>query len=296
MKPLKPRPHKDFAAERFGDCIRVNVPVTRNKEWAFYCLATFDRHWDNPKSDQFMQKEHLEEVYRRRGCWFDGGDLFCAMQGKYDKRASKDAVRPEHQQGNYLDALVNTAGEFFRPYADRCLYLQHGNHETGIYKRHETDLTERLVAMMNRDGAHVLRGNFNNITIFRFNYGASTDGSRTITLNTDHGWGGGGPVTQDVIQHQRRASYLDADIVVSGHTHDSWVMERMKLRVNQDGRVGARTQLHLKVPTYKDDYGTGKGGWHVETGKPPKPLGAWWLKFTWSRKHSDVLCDAERAR
>jgi hypothetical protein len=35
--------------------------------------------------------------------------------------------------------------------------------------------------------------------------------------------------------------------------------------------------------TYKEEYGAGEGGWHIETGKPPKPLGAWWLRFTWSR-------------
>lgn len=271
--------------------------MQRTKDWEFWCLATFDRHWDNPHSDQSLQKQHLEEVVERKGCWIDGGDLFCAMQGKYDKRASKECVRPEHQSGSYLDTLVNTAGKFFKPYASRCVYLQHGNHEASIHKRHETDLTERLIALMNTDGANVLRANFMNVTLFRFHYGPlGSNGSRSVTLGSDHGWGGGGPVTQDVIQHQRRSAFMDTDIVMSGHTHDSWLMERMKLRIDETGHIKKRTQLHLKVPTYKDDYGIGKGGWHVETGKPPKPTGAWWLRFRYERKIDDVVYDAVRAR
>jgi len=37
--------------------------------------------------------------------------------------------------------------------------------------------------------------------------------------------------------------------------------------------------VQVKLPTYKDEYGKGEGGWHIETGKPPKPLGAYWLRM-----------------
>jgi hypothetical protein len=291
----------DFTAERFGDCIRVNVPCTRKRDWRFWCLVTFDRHWDNPHSDRQMQKRHLDQMIERGGCWFDGGDLFCAMQGKYDKRASKDSVRPEHQTGNYLDSLVNTAAEWFQPYASRCVFMQHGNHERSIKNRHETDLTERLIGMLNQGGANVLRGKFTNITLFRFQYQANPgaeayrNGSSVVSVCSDHGYGGGGPVTQDMIQHQRRSAFIDTDVVVSGHTHDAWQCERMKLRYDQAGKVRTKSQLHLKVPTYKDDYGVGDGGWHVETGKPPKPLGAWWLKFFYDTDIDAVQFTAERA-
>jgi hypothetical protein len=35
----------------------------------------------------------------------------------------------------------------------------------------------------------------------------------------------------------------------------------------------------VRTPTYADYYGTGEGGWQVETGKPPKPMGAVWMRF-----------------
>ncbi len=33
----------------------------------------------------------------------------------------------------------------------------------------------------------------------------------------------------------------------------------------------------VRTPAYKEEYNDGKGGWHVERGAPPKPLGGRWL-------------------
>ena len=92
-------------------------PTMRN-DFSFKFLLSFDRHWDNPKSNQDLQAEHLDEVKRLKTFCLDGGDLFCAMQGKYDRRSNKSDIRPEHQNGEYLDSLVNSASDFFEPYAN----------------------------------------------------------------------------------------------------------------------------------------------------------------------------------
>ena len=93
-----------------------------------------------------------------------------------------------------------------------------------------------------------------------------------------HGYGGGGPVTKDMIQRNRQLAYVDnADVQISGHTHDSWITTDMKVSVDYAGRVVQRPVLTAKLPSYKDEYKTGIGGWHVATGKPPKPVGAMWL-------------------
>ncbi len=33
----------------------------------------------------------------------------------------------------------------------------------------------------------------------------------------------------------------------------------------------------MSVPTYKNDYGDGSNGFHIEKGRPPKPMGCAWL-------------------
>jgi hypothetical protein len=84
---------------------------------------------------------------------------------------------------------------------------------------------------------------------------------------------------------RRIASFIsDADIMVSGHTHDSWQLTLASQRLITSNGV-YRTQIvpvhHIKCGTYKDEYGTGYGGWHIETGKPPKVLGAVWMRLKW---------------
>ena len=97
-----------------------------------------------------------------------------------------------------------------------------------------------------------------------------------------HGYGGGGPVTQDTIQAQRQNAYIEgADIMLSGHVHQRWLQENIKQYIDNFGEAKQRSAWYVKAATYKEEYGSGVGGWHVGTGKPPKPLGAWWLKLTY---------------
>lgn len=279
----------------------IRVPYVPNKDWEQSFLLCSDRHWDNPHSDWQMQKDHLNQAVERGAYILENGDHFCAMQGKYDRRSDKSSVRPEHQYGDYLDRLVQTAAEWWRPWQDRFIWCGEGNHEEAIKNRHETDLIERFVSLMNASGARVINGGFGGYIRFRFGQdcgsGDVKQKSTTVTLHADHGYGGGGPVTHDAIQHQRRQVYLpDADIIWSGHTHDSWTKWVARKRLSGQDVVYQDEVLHLKTSTYKDDYGVGEGGWHARTGKPPKPLGAYWLRFTWNRRLQRVVFDVERAK
>lgn len=255
----------------------VDIPLPREGDEHWTLLAT-DEHWDNPKSDQKLQKKHLDQAIERDASIIRAGDYFCAMQGKYDKRSDKSSVRPEHQSGDYLDRLVRTAVDFNEPYAGHIIAWGVGNHESSIRKQHETDLVERVCASLSdRTGAALHSGGYTGWVVYRFRM------SKTCTVVKRlwymHGYGGGGPVTQDTIQAQRQKVYVEnADVMFSGHTHDAWAMNTVRLRLNQEYEIEKRNVWYVKGCTYKDEYGNGEGGWHVETGKPPKPIGAWWLR------------------
>lgn len=259
----------------------IKIPYIRRKEWEQWVLLSSDRHHDNPKCRQDLELRHLEEAKARNAPVIDCGDLFCAMQGKYDKRSSKDAVRPEHQNGRYLDSLVDTAAEFYGPYAKQFVVIGQGNHETGIRKNHEISLTDRLVDRLNRDyGGNVAVGGYSGWVRFQFACDINNRAIRSsMFLYYNHGYGGGGPVTKDVIQASRRAAYLpDANIVVSGHTHDQWTFSVERERITREGQRYRDTQVHIKTPTYKDAWDLA-GGFEQEKGHPPKPIGACWLRF-----------------
>jgi hypothetical protein len=168
---------------------------------------------------------------------------------------------------------------------------------SSILKRHESNLTERLAqALRDRTGALVPVTGYTGWLKFQFMVSNRVQTARTLWHC--HGYGGGGPVTVDNIQAQRQNAYVEgADIMFSGHTHDRWAREFCKVGLTQDGEVFQRNLWYVKSASYKNEYNEGGGGWHVETGKPPKPLGAWWLKMTYYRekvkgtRHSRVLTE-----
>lgn len=259
---------------------------------SFWVLLSFDRHHDNPKSNNRLEKIHLEQAKKRNAVIIDGGDLFCAMQGKYDPRGDKKDVKPEHRTGDYLDKLVKTAADFYAPYAKNFILMAQGNHETNIAKRHETNLTQRLVDKLNdQQGSKIIASGMSGWVKFQMMYSKCV---MPINLWYHHGYGGDAPVTKGVIQTNRQAVYLpDAHIVATGHTHNEWQFPIPRLRLTNHGKVYHDEQLHLKVPSYKEEYDDGFGGWHIERGGPPKPVGAVWLRFSCrkTKKNKKDICE-----
>lgn len=250
--------------------------------WERWFLVLADVHWDNPHCRRDIFKRHLDQAKERNAQIFVFGDFFCAMQGKYDPRASKADLRAEHQVNNYLDALVDTAAEYLKPYRENIALLCPGNHETSVLKRQESNLTQRLGKALD---ASV--GGYSGFVRFLMSRGESGRTSRSMYYH--HGHGGGGPVTKGTIQSARRAAMLgDCDYVVSGHIHEQWLMNIPQLRLTTSGNIETVNQYHVCTATYKDEF-TLDGGFHVEGGRPPKPLGGWWLRMFWDAGRRDKL-------
>ena len=257
----------------------LQIKMKYKKGFEQWFLLSSDRHWDNPHSSRSLQKKHLELARDRNAKVLDFGDLFCVMQGKYDPRASKSNIRPEHNVENYLDAVIDTATDWFKPYADMFALVSYGNHETAIRKRRETDLIERFITLLNyKAGTSLTKGLYTGWIKFHFEH-ESGSGRKTFNMNYTHGSGGGGPVTKGVIQTNRRAVYLpDAHFCISGHIHEQWLITIPRERITDYGKPYLDEQVHVCLPTYKEEYLMGED-FHRERGRPPKPLGAYWLRF-----------------
>jgi len=247
--------------------------------WEQYILLSSDRHHDNPHANHKLEKKHLDMARERNAPIVDNGDLFCAMQGRYDSRRSQTSLRPEHRTDDYFGALIDTAEEFYKPYADLFTVIGKGNHESSILKHNNIDLTKMLVKRLNDHTDNpVYSGGYGGYVILRFN--AHKTRRSAIILKYYHGSGGGGAVTRGVIQTNRRSTYMpDANIIMTGHIHEAWIMTTPRERINRHGKLSLDTQWHISTPTYKEEYGQGAGGYHVESGRPPKPVGCAWLKF-----------------
>ena len=251
---------------------RVEVPDKRR--WEGWILLRSDAHHDNAKCDRTLEKKHLDEALERNALIFDCGDLFCAMQGKFDPRSSRSALTQEQfQRNDYLNCILEEADAFYRPYKDNFVTLSPGNHETNILNRCGFDLTSALADRL--DAAAMSYAGF-----IRLGFSRRTScwqESRVIAFH--HGHGVGGPVTRGVIGTNRRAVWWpDADVIWTGHTHESWVMVVPQQKLNARNNVTRRDTLHISTPGYKDEHSK-MDGWAIEKGLNPKPLGAAWLRL-----------------
>lgn len=274
----------------------IRIPCQRVRSWEQWVLLSSDRHIDNPKSDLRLQKRHLDEARERKAIVIDCGDLFDAMQGKFDPRGCKKDLRGDLREHNYLDALVDNAYTFLEPYAENVALLGYGNHETGVIKRHETDLTKRLVDRLHQHNDGVLLGGYRGWIRIMFR-GPGGSYKQSCNIYYSHGSCGNSPVTKGVLRTSRRSVYLpDADIVCTGHIHEQWVFPITRARLSSTGREYTDEQVHIQIPTYKEEFLGEDNDFHHEKEGPPKPIGAWWLRFYWSTTQQRIVFDTVRAK
>jgi hypothetical protein len=193
---------------------------------------------------------------------------------------------------DYLDKVLADASTFFAPYRDHIVMVSEGNHESSVRKRLGTNPTRRLADAL---GAQCMP--YSGWLMFRLFRDEEKRGTHnTIRCYYHHGSGGGGPVTRGVIQTNRRAAMIDgAHIMLSGHIHESWVVWTPRAAINTQGTPHTVDQLHVSTGTYKDEFAAGEG-YHVERGRPPKPLGGMWLRLWYdARAHGSIRYDAMRA-
>lgn len=256
--------------------IHIDFPNKTEEQWF---LLRSDVHHDNIHCNVALETRHLDEATERGAGIIDYGDLFDVMQSSRDKRASKFQIRPEHAQtDDYFGAVLNDAVKFYAPYAKNIAMLSYGNHETAILKHNNLDLIQQLAARLSEKiGTRVPTGGYSGFIRFRASAGKNRIGNKTMFYH--HGSGGGGIVTKGVIQNQRRQAFVDADIIATGHIHEKHIHCDQRHKLNESDRHEIKDVWHVCTPGYKGEYDDGKGGWHVERGAPPKPLGAAWLRF-----------------
>jgi hypothetical protein len=239
--------------------------------WEGWMLLQTDEHWDNKECDLKMLRQHHEQAVEKNAPILKFGDTYCAMQGKWDRRADQNQLREEHRGNCYLDKLVDTAGDWYAPYAKQIALITPGNHETSIVQHHQTDLTERLAERLRQEsGSSIHVGGYWGYVRIQF------EANKTVskTLHYHHGYGGGGEVTRGFIDNNRTRGQYDADIYISGHIHRRNMDENIMTRL-QGNKIIRQEQLFLRGATYKREV----NGWHAERGRSARPIGAWWLRF-----------------
>jgi predicted phosphodiesterase len=240
-------------------------------------LLCSDIHFDNPKCNRELFFNHLKRIKDRGGKVLINGDLLCVMQGKYDPRRSKHDIRPEHNKADYINAVINDTVDQLSPYADIIAFIGQGNHETAILKNLEIDLLAEVCARLNeRNKVNIMYGGYRGWIVIRKKVsGKGMYQSYKVYYN--HGFGGGGEMTKGILQHSRTNMYIEnADAIWYGHVHESYVQPSMTEYFDNHHsafRPRTRTIYNIRTACYKEEFADVTGGFHIERGRPPKPMG-----------------------
>ncbi|NBN88544.1 MAG: hypothetical protein EBV32_05615, partial [Proteobacteria bacterium] len=163
----------------------------------------------------------------------------------------------------------------------------YGNHETGIIKRHETDILQRFVTLLNyKAGSNVMTGGYGGW--FIVNQVIRTNTRAATKIKYFHGSGGGGLVTKGALNLTRAMeSYEGYDVFTMGHIHENSARNDVRDSINFHATKGYyfnHKQIHSMITgTYKEEYMDGAYGWHVERGAPMKPVGGRILTIDYAR-------------
>ena len=260
----------------------------------FQLAVLSDIHWDNPKCDREKLTRDLEHCKKNDIPIFINGDFFCLMQGRGDHRRNKSDIRPEHNNARYLDSIVETAVEWWTPYAHLLTVIGYGNHETAVIKYQETDLLARFVDLLNyKCGTNVYTGGYGGWLVIKQKVGKYHNETHRVKtkLKYFHGSGGGGIVTRGAINLTRALEmYEEMDVFTMGHIHENWARNDIREKLVHNSVYGYAIQQkhvhHMITGTYKDEYTDGFGGWHIERGAPAKMLGGRILKLR-AYRHKD---------
>ena len=198
------------------------------------------------------------------------------MQGKYDPRRSKSNILPEHNQGDYLDVLVETAADYLEPYAGNIVLITEGNHESSIRKNLETDLLDRLCGELRHRGGITHKGGYQGWVHWLHKLGAGNK-KTAFRLFYHHGSGGGAPVTKGAIDFNRLSEQVVAEVYISGHIHRLNHNIQEVLTLTSNGHQVSKRRDYVRTSTYKQE-GDKPHGWAVERRMGPRPLGGYWLK------------------
>ena len=252
-----------------------------------------DIHWDNPKCDWNLLKHDLDYCLKNEIPIMFNGDTFCLMQGAYDPRKMKGDIRPEHNNARYFDSIIETAVDFFLPYANLLTVVGYGNHETSIIKRQETDVIQRFVTLLNyKAGSNVMTGGYGGWLIVNQLLKAKSNITQATKIKYFHGSGGGGLVTKGALNLTRAMEmYEGYDVFTMGHIHENSARNDVRDSINfhpTKGYYFNHKQIHSMITgTYKEEYIDGLYGWHVERGAPIKPVGGRLLTIECGRDRSD---------
>ena len=279
--------------KRSPEGIEIEVEAEATDELSI--MYSSDVHADSIACDLDLFKAHLEQANKLKAPVIINGDLFDAMQGRFDPRRDPEDLKKEFKVSSYFDALVMWHSQLLRKFPDiPCFIIGEGNHESSVRKMNGTSLTERLAYDLSLHGVNAVGVGYWGYVRVTFKY-KKGNGNASHLLYFHHGKSSSAVVTKGAIEFQRQSVYIrDAQVVLNGHIHEAMSLAQKVERLNQQTmRTYTELVWYLRTPGYVlSPSDTGKTtGWVSERHKAPKPRGCMIGTYHYNNGRSEVTLD-----
>lgn len=232
-------------------CVKIDLPESLET----ITIEIFsDLHIGSKKCDIALIKERIERVK-------NNPDTYCVLLGDIINNSTKTSVGDVYSEALSPMAQITTAIELFRPIKDKIIGCVAGNHERRSYKQDGIDLiyfmcTELGIADKYAYSAELL--------FIRFGINPRYKRRKMCyTVYMTHGDGQGGRLIGGKANGlQRRGRVVNADIVLTGHTHtpftfreNTFIIDYQNSKVTEREQVFINASSTLKYEEYAELYG-----------------------------------------
>ena len=227
--------------------IQFDIPARASSVLKLAVIS--DGHCDSPFFDAPAFVGIMNGIKAEKRLVIVNGDLLDAILRTDIKRGANHLMEHTDDQ---LNQKIKRVVELLKPYQENILFIGRGNHESSCLKFNGVDVLDIICEMINAGKEHkLICGNYSNW--LRFNWYSSNGKSAAhYDIYMHHGAGGAAPVTKGMIDFDRLASSVDADLVIIGHKHNAVVDYSHPLqKLTGNGEFVLKNRIFLQTPSFQ---------------------------------------------
>lgn len=201
--------------------ITADLPATLKK---IEIESFADLHIGSKKCNMALINERIERVK-------NNPNVYCILVGDIVNNSTKTSVGDVYEEPLSPMEQMKLACSLFEPIKDKILAITAGNHERRSYKTDGTDLTWFLARQLGCEDKYDYCAC---VLCIAFGKNTKNRGAKQkYTMYISHGDGQGG-MTMGAKANglQRRGTIIDADIIVTGHTHSPMTFRSTSYKIN----------------------------------------------------------------
>lgn len=196
-----------------------------------------DLHIGSKKCNMELINERVERVK-------NNDNVYCVLLGDIINNSTKSSVGDVYDEPLSPMEQMKLACSLFEPIKHKILAITAGNHERRSYKGDGTDLTWFLARQLGCEDKYDYAAC---VLCIKYGKAPRNTGYTTYTMYLTHGDGQGG-MTMGAKANglQRRGHIIDADIIVTGHTHQPLTFRNTSFKIVTAG-THPRVLTHEQV-------------------------------------------------